>query len=65
MVRAFLPQGRNQSIVTNTNYPPQKFDSGKVQPSLEFEEAFDDGLGDTGFIEFQDTSGTGLVEIIE
>ena len=28
MVRAFYPQGRNSSIITNTNFPPQNSSSG-------------------------------------
>ncbi len=28
MVRAFYPQGRNGSIVANTNFPPQNSSSG-------------------------------------
>lgn len=33
MVRAFLPQGRNKSIVTNTNFPPQgEITAGVVPP---------------------------------
>ena len=33
MVRAFSPQGKNKSIVTNTNFPPQgEIISGVVPP---------------------------------
>ncbi len=38
MVRAFFPQSGNESIIANTNYPPQDYisgDSGGVVPPPE------------------------------
>ena len=48
MVRSFSPQGKNTSIVTNTNYPPQDFasSSGGGVPTFN-DEAYVNG-GDRG-----------------
>ncbi len=65
MVRSFSPQGRNTSIVTNTNYPPQDFtsSSGGGVPTFA-DEAYENGGnrgssayvfgGDKGKVDYED-----------
>ena len=64
MVRAFVPQGRNQSLTTNTNFPPQGMDvsGGDIRPG-DFE-AYNDGT-ESGLILYNDGVESGNVIVLE
>jgi len=55
MVYAFLPQGRNNSIVANTNNPPQGEVEGAPPPPVSEIETFDNAFEGTGNITVEET----------
>ncbi len=64
MVRAFFPQGGNNDIVTNTNFPPQSSEEND-NISLFFE-SFSNVVDGTGKVQFDNIpQGTGNVLIEE
>jgi len=61
MVRSFSPQGKNGSIVTNTNYPPQDFTSSGGGVSTFNDEAYENG-GDRGSSSYVSGGDKGKVD---
>ena len=64
MVRSYLPQGRNKSLTTNTNFPPQGDIVNGDTPFI-VEESFNDGLGSSGIILYNDGTEVGKVIVDE
>ncbi len=66
MVRAFLPQSGNLSIISNTNYSPQDFTSstGGISPGVD-SELHEETPGVFGAMIFDDGVETGFVLVKE
>ncbi len=65
MVRAFYPQGRNLSIVTNTNFPPQNSSSGSGGAIDLFAEELYVDSGERGGIAYVDGGERGKVDYMD
>ncbi len=64
MVRAYFPQGGNNDITTNTNFPPQSSEENE-NTGIDFE-AFANTVDGDGRILFENTpQGTGNVLVEE
>lgn len=65
MVRAFLPQSFPNSLITNTNDPPQRGSPGIPFPPIIDDETFDNTNDGQGTITFDNaTQGTGNVTVV-